>query len=102
MNTHPDKHLFRPHSSSAILRQSIYAILTKAPDQDFLLTDLAKMTESKPQNVRSACKMLARKGLVERTSRTVSDPTKKNLQRTVQRIAVKLIPPWGKKLEGKW
>lgn len=88
------KALFKKCSDAATLRQSIYAILTKEPSTEFLLSELAEKNSTTANAVYSAVKTLVRKGFAERTRRVIPAPTEKKPDKVRRLMGIKLVPAW--------
>jgi|SRR5882757_5008650 len=96
------KALFKPHSRASTLRQSIYAILTKEPSTEFLLSELAEKCSVKANVVYSAVKTLVRKGFAERTRKVIPTPTEKKPDKVRRLMGIKLVPAWSKNRSESW
>lgn len=101
--THPDAHLFKRPSVGAMVRQSIWGLLMKSPDQSFNLAELSKATEYTYSLIHQAARMLVRKGLAERVGTAdIPSPTKKDPERKKQVAVIKVIEPWKPSKKGSW
>lgn len=96
------KALFKPHSNTANLRQSIYAILAKEPTTEFLLSELAEKNSTTANAIYSAVKTLVRKGFAERARLVIPAPTEKKPDKVRRLMGIKLVPAWSKSRSESW
>lgn len=100
--THPDAHLFKPHSHSANLRQKIWNFLRSHPDGCYTLSQLSDACKDTNAKVYAACKSLVIAGLAKRTKAQIDAPTKKDPAKKKEIMAISFIPEWSPGQRDTW
>lgn len=96
------RNLNAPFSYAAQLRQRIYAMLSKEPTRAFLFTELPDLATGDPSAIHAAARTLVRKGLAERITKIIPNPSEKKPDRVKKLSAIRLIGAWQGSKSGSW